>query len=126
MANEPYTYSPLLGREIRLLEIEPSLNDDAPLRGSLHTVHLDDQRVVFSALSYLWGDPDFSYNVTIDSCDISITRNASHALRDLRTSLQSKHIQFKYIWIDGLCIDQSNLEERGKQVRLMRDIYSKV
>ncbi|KAK4177889.1 heterokaryon incompatibility protein-domain-containing protein [Triangularia setosa] len=28
------------------------------------------------------------------------------------------------MWIDALCIDQSNLKERGKQVQLMKDIYS--
>jgi len=30
----------------------------------------------------------------------------------------------RYFWIDQICIDQSNLEERNSQVKLMRKIYS--
>jgi hypothetical protein len=31
---------------------------------------------------------------------------------------------WKYIWIDALCIDQSNLPERNHQVKLMSALYS--
>lgn len=31
----------------------------------------------------------------------------------------------RYIWIDALCIDQTNLAERSEQVGMMRSIYQK-
>jgi Heterokaryon incompatibility protein (HET) len=29
------------------------------------------------------------------------------------------------LWIDRLCIDQSNIDGRGSQVQIMRDIYKR-
>jgi hypothetical protein len=29
-----------------------------------------------------------------------------------------------YLWIDAICIDQSNLKERNRQVAQMRDVYT--
>jgi hypothetical protein len=29
----------------------------------------------------------------------------------------------RFIWIDSICIDQSNISERSSQVRIMREIY---
>jgi FAD/FMN-containing dehydrogenase len=42
------------------------------------------------------------------------------ALRDLRY-----HEKDRVLWIDALCIDQNNNEERGEQVQQMGSIYSK-
>ncbi|KAI1180213.1 heterokaryon incompatibility protein-domain-containing protein [Nemania sp. FL0916] len=38
---------------------------------------------------------------------------------------QVKNTPVEYIWIDALCIDQSNVPERTAQVAMMRDIYAK-
>ncbi|KAH7364025.1 heterokaryon incompatibility protein-domain-containing protein [Rhexocercosporidium sp. MPI-PUGE-AT-0058] len=41
---------------------------------------------------------------------------------------QTLHEQFTfptYLWIDAVCIDQNNIEERGQQVSLMFEIYTK-
>ncbi|KUJ13127.1 uncharacterized protein LY89DRAFT_721896 [Mollisia scopiformis] len=48
--------------------------------------------------------------------------------RHLWRSKALRHIRFpdkkRYIWADALCIDQTNLEERGQQVQQMKEIYS--
>lgn len=52
--------------------------------------------------------------------DMEVTVNLERALRHLR------HPSIpRMLWIDALCIDQSNLEERSEQVDLMGLIYSK-
>ncbi|KAL9044310.1 MAG: hypothetical protein Q9214_002545, partial [Letrouitia sp. 1 TL-2023] len=47
-----------------------------------------------------------------------IKANLDTALRSLRLPTQSRRL-----WVDALCIDQSNVEERGRQVQYMRQMY---
>ena len=49
-----------------------------------------------------------------------MTANLYAALQRLRPSGSDKPI---ILWIDAICIDQSNVPERSAQVALMRDIY---
>src|SRR5437773_6109315 len=34
-------------------------------------------------------------------------------------------VKDRWIWIDSICIDQENSDEKTKQVQMMRDIYSR-
>jgi hypothetical protein len=52
---------------------------------------------------------------------LSITANLESALRHLRLSDQQRTL-----WVDALCINQSDITERGSQVQLMADIYTAV
>jgi hypothetical protein len=45
-------------------------------------------------------------------------------LRDALNRLFISGYQDQWMWIDSLCIDQNNTEEKGHQVSLMGDIYS--
>jgi hypothetical protein len=47
-----------------------------------------------------------------------ITANLYSALRSLRWRSESR-----FLWVDAICICQDDLEERGLQVALMRQIY---
>ena len=47
-----------------------------------------------------------------------ITENLFDGLRELREEIHD------YLWVDALCIDQTNDSERAAQVTLMGDIYS--
>src|SRR5579859_2365609 len=51
---------------------------------------------------------------------MGITQNLYLALHHLRFEDQDR-----ILWIDAICIDQGNVEERGHQVRQMADIYKK-
>lgn len=86
----------------------------------------------YEALSYVWGSPAARCIVSIhDSAnrgssesdpslqELAIGKNLAEALRHLRYTDRTRAL-----WIDALCIDQSNLAERGEQVRRMADIYS--
>ena len=49
---------------------------------------------------------------------LPITKNLFHALNYLRREDESRHF-----WIDAICVNQEDLDERGKQVQRMADIY---
>lgn len=80
----------------------------------------------YIALSYVWNhpkkpeEPDH-YFITVNGSAFKVTPNLYHALEALRKSDRVRQ-GFK-LWIDAICIDQNNLDERGSQVARMRDIY---
>jgi hypothetical protein len=100
----------------RLLYLKPG-NQDEPLQCSLLNFRLD-RAPDFVALSYVWGDPK---NVKVIQCSddsLVITDNLHGALIRLRHPDQQR-----ILWIDAICINQEDLDERGKQVQLMGVIY---
>ncbi|KAK1243258.1 hypothetical protein MKX07_003886 [Trichoderma sp. CBMAI-0711] len=119
-----YSYSPLQGRRhIRLLRLLPDWNEDAPLRSQLFEypmTELGDGPHMYEALSYVWGSPERPYTLHIDQQSLAITAN----LHEVLLRLRNKMIE-RIIWIDAVCIDQTNMEERGEQIQHMAEIYSK-
>jgi hypothetical protein len=73
----------------------------------------------YEALSYVWGDPTIEATLQIEGTSLKVTTNLELALRYLR--LPDKP---RTIWVDAICIDQSNIKERNQQVRPMKGIYS--
>ena len=80
----------------------------------------------FEALSYAWGSienpeslivRDHSTNGSVET-EIPITKNLATALRHLRYPEDSRAL-----WIDAVCINQQDFDERNKQVPRMRHIY---
>jgi hypothetical protein len=62
----------------------------------------------------------------INGVEVQVTANLDVALRHFRGAegeLRDKRPQMRW-WIDAICINQSDLEERSQQVQLMGDIYS--
>ena len=81
---------------------------------------VEDQLPVYIALSYVWGE--FASPADILQCngaEIPISRNCRDALRALRSLYGSLTI-----WVDAVCIDQSNMDERIQQIKLMGEIYT--
>lgn len=83
----------------------------------------------FEALSYTWGSTDhledgFVINsVTSDSVQpimstLPLTTNLASALRHIRSVSKTR-----ILWIDAICINQKDFEERGQQVQRMGSIY---
>lgn len=138
---EKYIYRPLEHDEIRLLEIEPAVHLKDAIVYQLHHFPAGDCPK-YTALSYVWGriSEDGSHLKEHAQCDgkiLRITRSLSRALRRIRensmsstvpTSSESsatQHIAYRYLWVDAICINQSNLEERLEQVRMMARTYTK-
>lgn len=72
----------------------------------------------FKALSYTWGEPAFTQEITINGEPFLVTESLETALLHLRRPSEPLTL-----WIDQLCIDQSNDEEKAEQVRNMSHIY---
>ncbi|KAJ8119345.1 hypothetical protein ONZ43_g3688 [Nemania bipapillata] len=91
---------------------------------------------IYEALSYAWGPPRkdkvvevvapktkseraSSDNFSQETRKLRITRNLAIALRHLR--LQDRP---RTMWVDAICINQSNDQERSEQVQRMGQIFS--
>ena len=119
-----YKYAPLQGlNSVRLLTLHPAASYETPIRISLHEVSLD-ASVKFVALSYTWttngGDCSLSKRVECDGAIIKTTANCDAAFRRIR------HVElFCNFWVDAICINQSNDDEKSLQIPLMGQIYRK-
>lgn len=100
----------------------------------------------FLALSYVWGPSSEGRSITLrvpqkadlkgdfiesdtlaveeetlDSCEIGVTDNLFAALVHYR--IMNARNQSDYIWIDALCINQRDNDEKSWQVAMMREVY---
>ena len=102
---------------IRLLELLPGTRQD----DILCRLRQEELRegLKYEALSYVWGDVRETSPVQVNDLTLAIGKNLRAALLDLRRTGESR-----LLWADALCIDQSNLDERAKQVQIMGDIYA--
>ncbi|KOC10748.1 hypothetical protein AFLA70_197g002161 [Aspergillus flavus AF70] len=118
-----YRYSPLPQGCIRLLRLLPSEKSDSRLQGHLFNYPLGllaAKTHLYEALSYVWGDLNNSRLISLGNYDFPVTKNLHTALLYLR----DQYIE-RIIWVDALCINQEDLNEKGEQVRRMAEIYSK-
>ncbi|KAG8160841.1 hypothetical protein KVR01_009105 [Diaporthe batatas] len=118
-SNATHTALDPLLPEIRVLELLPAANFDAPLECRLVHRPLYGNSHEYEALSYVWGEPRFTAEITLNNEQYFITPNLDLALRHLRRPSAERTL-----WVDALCIHQSDLVERSQQVLLMKDIYS--
>ncbi|KAI4960209.1 hypothetical protein J4E86_001831 [Alternaria arbusti] len=114
-SRHPDLYTPLpTATSIRVIELHPVQNNDAPITCTLHLTDLEHNTPKFHALSYTWGDPLYRYwfeegksttwvQEVIIICNglrVNVTANLECALR-------------------AIC------KELNTQVGLMAQIYSK-
>jgi Heterokaryon incompatibility protein (HET) len=119
-------YEPFRGpRDFRLLSI---CIEDSQLSCTLNTFTIGaDDCPQYKALSYTWGSPIYgreehfasTSTIVCNNQLLSVGLNLMDALEQLCTSGYEG-----YIWIDAICINQQNVDERNAQVVLMGDIYS--
>ena len=109
---------------IRLLEVLPSVDESEPILTRLFTADLDsDDCPLYEALSYAWGeasqaDEGQRYHIHVNGYKRAVTPNLHSALSSLRHSHHPKTL-----WIDSMCINQADDDERGQQVERMARIY---
>jgi hypothetical protein len=122
-AQYPYRRLDFDTYEVRLLKLTWEYSKNSPLSCSLEHVSLIDPGSYF-ALSYCWGAPLYTETIKIDAFDFPITASLASALEAVRKKYLLTGNGLR-IWVDALCINQENNEERSHQVRIMRQIYSK-
>ncbi|KAI0975638.1 heterokaryon incompatibility protein-domain-containing protein [Xylaria arbuscula] len=124
MAALQYTSLTPSKKQIRLLTLLKGEWDDK-IKCKLDVVSLDD-KPQYEALSYVWGSPTDLVDIDVDGVAFWATRNLYVALRRLRSQIQDTETNddSRTLWVDAVCINQKDVEEKGHQVQLMKDIYS--
>ncbi|KAK7742132.1 hypothetical protein SLS53_004718 [Cytospora paraplurivora] len=118
MVNYNYTYTKFesVHDQIRLLTIRPGSWLET-IECSLEIVCLDNNPD-YEALSYVWGDDLVRIPIKVDGNRFYITYNLFLALRRLRCQ-----DTYRVMWIDAICINQKDNDEKSVQVSLMKTIY---
>ncbi|KAF7512829.1 hypothetical protein GJ744_011932 [Endocarpon pusillum] len=88
---------------------------------SMTTFSLVENPPRYVALSYCWGDERITRDITGNGITKPVTINLEEALQQL-----SRHLDTGVgLWIDALCINQYDKQERSQQIRLMKTIFEK-
>ena len=122
MTTHKNVYNPLISDmpQIRLVTIRPAEHMFETIECDSKPSSLDD-RPRYEALSYVWGPPDDGYEILLNGHPFTVRKNLDHALRKLRYAKRPR-----IMWIDTLCINQEDKDERASQVLLMRKVYRSV
>jgi hypothetical protein len=121
-----FQYKPLskANQQIRLLRFKnvplgPENYEQKLLKCTMVAVSLG-SNPDYRTLSYVWGDDTQCKPLVVDGKLMLITASLDIALRHL---LLFQDLLKQYIWIDAVCINQTDNEEKAWQVRMMKDIY---
>lgn len=143
---EPQVWGPLIELDdIRVLTIEPSVEDDDMVVCTMERVSLADSPP-YQALSYAWNEGQVQHQlvssgsivpkhisaINLISCNgwpLSVSPTLEHALKRIRRHWSEGRLGagavHPALWVDAICIQQSNSVERSRQVSMMGRIYSK-
>lgn len=115
-----FEYQALGDYDIRLLRVLPGMPGQELKCECLIVRGCKGPRLpAYTAISYAWGDPSPSHLISLNNRKYYTTASVVEVLsrvrdeRDIRT-----------IWLDAVCIDQTNVLEKNRQVALMGYIYS--
>ena len=111
--------------EIRLIRLLPSKSRAVPIECELLYRTFKSVKGDYEALSYVWVDSNgiegvhqLPSHITLNGHAFHITPNLHAALRRLRDLSHDRTL-----WIDQICINQADIQERNRQVDRMTLIY---
>jgi hypothetical protein len=106
-------------------------------------IPLDQDHLVFDALSYTWGSPTSELSrqnpwitrrvsprnyksqvIYVNGKELTVTANLVYALKRLQPRFHGTRT-VQYLWVDAICINQNDDQEKAEQVKIMGDIYKK-
>jgi hypothetical protein len=102
--------------EIRLLKVETK---GAIIRSTMHHYQIE-SAPKFRALSYAWGPLHPRRQILVNGQHLSIRENLAQFF-----GIYVKEHSDDYLWVDQVCIDQTDVLERNHQVQLMSQIYGR-
>lgn len=112
-------YRPLEGLEaIRFIELLPGTASDTISVNFVYDTLLMKPPPMFEATSYTWGDPTPTRTILCDGTEFEVRQNAHDFLQQLRLPDRSR-----MLWMDCICINHQNPDERATQVEMMHAIY---
>jgi len=115
------------GKELEEIEcqlkpefLRPRFTADTNSTDPLDTKDCEQRYISYEALSYCWGDTTIKTPIICNGARLDVTQSLKVALQHLRNEKE-----VRVLWIDAICINQSDLIEREQQVENMREIYEK-
>ncbi|PWY80195.1 HET-domain-containing protein [Aspergillus eucalypticola CBS 122712] len=107
----------------RMMRLLPNKDKDAELECELFNYDLTSgsgaDSHLYEALSYVWGSKTRSRTIKLNSRAFPVTENLYLALSRLR----NRQLE-RILWVDAICINQDDLNEKTEQIPLMRTIYA--
>ncbi|KAH8592312.1 heterokaryon incompatibility protein-domain-containing protein, partial [Bisporella sp. PMI_857] len=114
----PLEYRPLerTKSEIRLLKLHAANSWDI-IKADLISVPIS-EAPPFEAISYRWASGN-EVPILLDKQRFAVAGEVHKLLRTLRYQLEDR-----LLWLDSICIDQKNDDEKSWQIGFMKEIYS--
>jgi hypothetical protein len=112
--------------EIRLVQLELAHRNQSKLELQIDSYRLSAVHDFYYAISYAAGDHKETEVISVNNKDFNAFRSLEKALRRIRdqpVSGEAKLGSAYAIWVDQICINQNNSDERAYQVEHMREIY---
>ncbi|KAH8896348.1 HET-domain-containing protein [Thozetella sp. PMI_491] len=125
----PVVHRELLEGQIRLLQLV-SNPEDGPIRLCTLVGPLE-HAPRYTAVSYVWGDATETETIYVNTIPFSISKSLAGLIRHfgsdqpVTATCGDATRRFNLMWADALCINQSDAQEKTKQVRMMAAIYQK-
>lgn len=122
-----YSRLPLQPNELRLVSLEAPAKTITEAKWKLTVASLADRSASYFAVSYRWGQPldeepfksmtnDRTSCIRINDSDVMVTKNLSDFLHEVQ---RDKKLKEEHFWIDAICINQEDPQERSRQVSTM-------
>jgi hypothetical protein len=115
-----YTYGQLdrHRKEVRLLLLAPG-SGNSILTCKLEHAFIDQRPPpLYETISYVCGDPHAKSVIKLHDTEIQVLASSEAALRRMRQPTTER-----VLWIDAICINQEDTDERSHQVGMMYAIY---
>lgn len=124
-----YSYSKIKSTDIRLLKFESDKDGVSAILKTFSLLPASQPPPAYTALSYAWSsdeteaEPARSEHISIGGEQLPILNSLKPFLKVLQT--KEAFLNNSWWWIDSICINQDDSQEKGSQVALMQAIYSR-
>ena len=110
-------------REIRLILIHPGSFDD-PLNCTLIHANLESAELSgYETKSYFWGDSSTQATINLEYGEKTSELGVSSSVENILRYMRRNDGQIRKLWVDAICIDQRNHQERGSTSVLSWQMY---
>lgn len=115
--NQSFPYKPLDTRNFPIRILKPLPGDISdPLSCTLDD-YANATEAGWTCLSYTWGSEAATKEIMVNGIPLLVRSNVYDFLRE------ASRRRLANLWIDSICINQSDIEERSAQVEFMSDVF---
>ncbi|KAI0895284.1 heterokaryon incompatibility protein-domain-containing protein [Annulohypoxylon nitens] len=117
-----FQYVPLSDSQTSIRLVEVHGLDENPAASVSVLCRLDtfslDQTPPYHAISYTWGDPSQTTWIRVNGALMEVRQNCEYVLKQAWW-----HGGCRYHWVDAICINQDDMNEKTDQVQIMGQVY---